>query len=89
LVDAILLGDLLFEVGEGGPVGAAALGRGQLLLQLHAADILLALGQGPARQRQSNQGKRCQTADRPHRRRTNAPKLATDSHNGSDPRESP
>ncbi len=49
LVDAILLGNLLIEVRELGRVRAAAPGRGELLLELHAADILLALGHGRAR----------------------------------------
>ncbi len=88
LEHAVILGDLLVEAREVVAVGAAALrGGSQLLLELKAADLLLAR---PLRERKpgaSSHGQAAErkrgepaSADRPHGRREHAPKIAINPH---------
>ncbi|GFO83579.1 MAG: hypothetical protein A49_32060 [Methyloceanibacter sp.] len=80
------LRDLLVERGEFGLVHAAALGRVELLLQLHAADILLALSEAAPHECQATERQRSQPGSGPGSRpmlyagRQNAPKSAMDPH---------
>ena len=87
LEHAVILGDLLVEAREVVAVGAAALrGGSQLLLELQAADLLLAR----LRQRKrsaSNKGRAAErkrhepaSAGRQHERRTHEPKIAINPH---------
>jgi len=83
LVDTILLADLLLKTPKLlSSSAAAATGCCEILLELHAADLLLAhLGHSASG---CHGGKReCDqawTADRPHRRRKTAPNQAIDAH---------
>ncbi|ODR94653.1 hypothetical protein AUC70_08530 [Methyloceanibacter stevinii] len=82
--------DFLIERDQFGIVAAAAAGRIQFLLQLHAADILLGLGEAVASERQAAERQRAQAGNSPRckgrrmRRawRENTPKTAMDPHDG-------
>jgi hypothetical protein len=83
---AVGLGDLLVDTRNVIAVGPSSALRGnEVLLQLHAADLLVALSQseaGAANHRRGAQRKHgeARAADRPHRRREQAPKIAMNAH---------
>jgi len=88
LEHTIGLGDLLVDSWQRiAPRPAAALRGGEILLELHAADLLVArtLGENEAGAAHDpyaahSEHGNAQAADRPHTRRDHAPKTAMDAH---------
>jgi hypothetical protein len=88
LEHTIGLGDLLVDSWQRiAPRPAAALRGGEILLELHAADLLVTrtLGKNEAGAAHDpyaahSEHGNAQAADRPHTRRDHAPKTAMDAH---------
>ena len=87
LEHAVGLGDLLIDAGHVFAIAAAASRRGEVLLELHAADVAVAqtlrqgktgaAGEPRAAQREQSKAR---ARDRPYGRRNDPPKITVDAH---------